>query len=597
MKKEQQAGKDRGKARTQNTDAVTQQPGGSESDDPTTQMPAGEAPPDLIVPEATASMRRPSAIAVRDRLIALEQQWQDARAELERYKRHAVRLQRELDNKEQTLAESITESRQFGERVASLERELLERSALVNELSQTLAGDPDSAPAGGVDRQVSIDALAETRDECRRLAEENGALQDELTESKRLIADLHQCFLAETSLQQQQAQVEQLEQRLSSTQKRSDNAEARLAKLMTDNHRLTAERDTLMRKCLELGNRHGHNDQVIARLDRALSQSNKALDETTARVSKLRAERNERAALRAERELDHQRLLTEIEDWKALYAEASDEAETKLESLKQQLDQLRVNSRVTRKALRGTAEKSKQRIELLEIELKVLVDRLAEKESSGSTSGERFRKFDTAFLKKQGDLNSVVAERDKELKGRRSLGTRANTLNRDLSSTRAEPDKVPAATKSQTRTAQTEKEQIIARAAVVADQVTALTSRYAAIDSRIRAIESSRRNEHPPVYVGRRQAALVVADMRGTRYVLAPGTTFLGRTGDNDVKVEARFVSRRHARIVGGNGGFVIEDLDSRNGVFVNGRQVAKMRLTDGDLIDIGDCRFRFDKG
>ncbi|MEE8528371.1 MAG: FHA domain-containing protein [Gammaproteobacteria bacterium] len=545
-------------------------------------------------------MRRPSAIAVRDRLIALEQQWQDARAELERYKRHAVRLQRELDNKEQTLAESITESRQFGERVASLERELLERSALVNELSQTLAGDPGSAPAGSVDRQgrskASIDALTETRDECRRLAKENGALQEELIESKRLIADLHQCFLAETSLQQQQAQVEQLEQRLSSTQKRSDNAEARLAKLMTDNHRLTAERDTLMRKCLELGNRHGHNDQVIARLDRALSQSNKALDETTARVSKLRAERNERAALRAERELDHQRLLTEIEDWKALYAEASDEAETKLESLKQQLDQLRVNSRVTRKALRGTAEKSKQRIELLEIELKVLVDRLAEKESSGSTSGERFRKFDTALVKKQGDLNSVVAERDKELKGRRSLGTRANTLNRDLSSTRAEPDKVPAATKSQTRTAQTEKEQIIARAAVVADQVTALTSRYAAIDSRIRAIESSRRNEHPPVHVGR-QAALVVSDVRGTRYVLGPGTTFLGRTGDNDVKVEARFVSRRHARIVGGNGGFVIEDLDSRNGVFVNGRQVAKMRLTDGDLIDIGDCRFRFDKG
>ncbi len=563
-------------------------------------MPAGEAPQDLIVPEATASMRRPSAIAVRDRLIALEQQWQDARAELERYKRHAVRLQRELDNKEQTLAESITESRQFGERVASLERELLERSALVNELSQTLAGDPGSAPAGSVDRQgrskASIDALTETRDECRRLAKENGALQEELIESKRLITDLHQCFLAETSLQQQQAQVEQLEQRLSSTQKRSDNAEARLAKLMTDNHRLTAERDTLMRKCLELGNRHGHNDQVIARLDRALSQSNKALDETTARVSKLRAERNERAALRAERELDHQRLLTEIEDWKALYAEASDEAETKLESLKQQLDQLRVNSRVTRKALRGTAEKSKQRIELLEIELKVLVDRLAEKEPSGSTSGERFRKFDTAFLKKQGDLNSVVAERDKELKGRRSLGTRANTLNRDLSSTRAEPDKVPAATKSQTRTAQTEKEQIIARAAVVADQVTALTSRYAAIDSRIRAIESSRRNEHPPVHVGR-QAALVVSDVRGTRYVLGPGTTFLGRTGDNDVKVEARFVSRRHARIVGGNGGFVIEDLDSRNGVFVNGRQVAKMRLTDGDLIDIGDCRFRFDKG
>ncbi len=656
VNEKQEAGKDRGQARTQNTEADTQQPGALESDDLTVQMPAGEAPAGLIDAEATVSLRGPSPSAVRDRLRVLEQQWQNASAELERHKRHAGRLQSELDSKEQTLAESIAENRRFSERIASLETELLERNALIREHSQTLAGAPDSVPA------ASVDALAKTRDECRRLAEENGALQEELAESKRLIADLHQCFLAETGLEQQRGQIEQLEQRLGSAQTRSDITETRLAKLMNDQRQLTTERDTLTRKYQTLENRHDHSDRVIARLERALSESNAALDETMARVSKLNADKDEQAELRAEQELDHQRLLSEIEDWKALHAEVSAEAErrfatnqgalekkfdtldqavarleealsssrseleksrklianltaecdayalryaeadtdrgeavTKLESVKQQLDQLQMNSRVTRKALKLTTERSKQRIELLESELKVLVDRLTEKESSSSASGQRIRELDAELSKKQGGLNSVLAERDKETKRRRSLEARAKTMNRVLSSTRTELDKMRASVESQAKAVQAEKEQIVARAAELKDQSTALTSRCTAIESRIRAIESIESDEQPPAQVGR-QAALVALDVQGTRYVLAPDITFLGRTSNNDVKVGARFVSRRHARIVGGNGVFVIEDLGSKNGVFVNSRRVAKKQLTHGDLIDIGDRRFRFEK-
>ena len=646
--KEQQAGKDRGKAQAQKTAAVTQQPGDLESDEPTVELPAGEASREAIDPEATVSLSRPTATAVRDRLIALEQQSHDASAELERHKRHAYRLQRELDSKEQTLAESIAENRRFGERVASLERKLLERNALVREPGQTTVGAPGSAPA------ANVGASAKIRDECRRLAEENGALQEELAESKRLITDLHQCFLAETGLQQQRGQIEQLEQRLTSAQTRSDNAGTRLSKLMQDKRRLTAERDSLTRKYQRLQNRHDHSDRVIARVERALSESNAALDETMASVSKLKAERDEQAALCAEQKLEHQRLLSEIEDWKTLHAEVSAEAErrfatshgelkkkfgtldqavarleqalsssrgeleksrklsanltaecdayalryaesesdrvqavTKLEAAKQQLDQLQMNSRVTRKALRLTTEQSKQRIELLESELKVVVDRLADKEPLGSASGQHSRELDAGLLIKQGGLNSGLEGRDKEIKRQRSLEARSKTMNRVLSSTRTELDKMRAEAESQAKAVQTEKEQIVARAAELEDQATALTSRCTAIESRIRAIESIQSNKHPP--------ALVALDVQGTRYVLRPGTTFLGRTGDNDVKVGARFVSRRHARIVGGNGGFAIEDLGSKNGVFVNSCQVMKKRLAHGDLLDIGDRRFRFE--
>jgi pSer/pThr/pTyr-binding forkhead associated (FHA) protein len=38
----------------------------------------------------------------------------------------------------------------------------------------------------------------------------------------------------------------------------------------------------------------------------------------------------------------------------------------------------------------------------------------------------------------------------------------------------------------------------------------------------------------------------------------------------------------------------IIEDLNSTNGVFVNGRKVTRQVLSDGDAITIGDTQFRY---
>jgi pSer/pThr/pTyr-binding forkhead associated (FHA) protein len=51
--------------------------------------------------------------------------------------------------------------------------------------------------------------------------------------------------------------------------------------------------------------------------------------------------------------------------------------------------------------------------------------------------------------------------------------------------------------------------------------------------------------------------------------------------------------SARHARIVRGAGGyFVLEDLGSTNGVFVDGEPVERLTLQDGDHFVVGDTRF-----
>jgi hypothetical protein len=68
----------------------------------------------------------------------------------------------------------------------------------------------------------------------------------------------------------------------------------------------------------------------------------------------------------------------------------------------------------------------------------------------------------------------------------------------------------------------------------------------------------------------------------------------IGRAADNDIQVEARFVSRYHAAVLAGPSQTVIEDLGSTNGLLVNGRRVTRHILRDGDVVRIGKSRFRF---
>lgn len=76
-------------------------------------------------------------------------------------------------------------------------------------------------------------------------------------------------------------------------------------------------------------------------------------------------------------------------------------------------------------------------------------------------------------------------------------------------------------------------------------------------------------------------------------HVLGRRTT-IGRTPDNDIRLDANFVSRHHAVVLAGPRHTVIEDLNSTNGVLVNGRRVTRTVLNEGDTVSIGPCEFRF---
>ncbi len=76
-------------------------------------------------------------------------------------------------------------------------------------------------------------------------------------------------------------------------------------------------------------------------------------------------------------------------------------------------------------------------------------------------------------------------------------------------------------------------------------------------------------------------------------HVLGRKTT-VGRTPDNDLQIDAKFISRHHAVILAGPAHAIIEDLNSTNGVMVNSRRITRQPLKDGDVVMIGKTQFRF---
>ncbi len=66
------------------------------------------------------------------------------------------------------------------------------------------------------------------------------------------------------------------------------------------------------------------------------------------------------------------------------------------------------------------------------------------------------------------------------------------------------------------------------------------------------------------------------------------GRLIIGRTVDNDVQIESKFISRHHCQIVTSVDGSVLEDLNSTNGVYVKSKRVRKHHLNDGDVIVLG---------
>jgi len=81
----------------------------------------------------------------------------------------------------------------------------------------------------------------------------------------------------------------------------------------------------------------------------------------------------------------------------------------------------------------------------------------------------------------------------------------------------------------------------------------------------------------------------------GRKVPLLPMTMSIGREHDNNIELKDPEVARYHARILFERGRFVLEDLESSNGTWLNGEQIKQEMLKNGDRVKIGDIEMAID--
>jgi general secretion pathway protein A len=82
---------------------------------------------------------------------------------------------------------------------------------------------------------------------------------------------------------------------------------------------------------------------------------------------------------------------------------------------------------------------------------------------------------------------------------------------------------------------------------------------------------------------------LVATDGRTVQEIaLRLGRVIVGRTPDNDVQIDSRFISRHHCQVITTPNSCVVEDLNSTNGIYVKSNRVRRHYLNDGDVVLIG---------
>jgi pSer/pThr/pTyr-binding forkhead associated (FHA) protein len=81
---------------------------------------------------------------------------------------------------------------------------------------------------------------------------------------------------------------------------------------------------------------------------------------------------------------------------------------------------------------------------------------------------------------------------------------------------------------------------------------------------------------------------LKLGDTVVQRYVFDKDIISIGRSRDNDIVVDNLSVSRNHARLRRQNGKYILTDLHSANGTYVNNVRISKTEIVDNDVITLG---------
>lgn len=88
---------------------------------------------------------------------------------------------------------------------------------------------------------------------------------------------------------------------------------------------------------------------------------------------------------------------------------------------------------------------------------------------------------------------------------------------------------------------------------------------------------------------------VIGGDLNGTIFDLRPGVVTMGRSVENTFALEFEGISRNHMKLTVADGSVILEDIDSRNGTYLNNKKLeGPASLTKGDIIKLGIIAMKF---
>ncbi|HTX23384.1 MAG TPA: FHA domain-containing protein [Steroidobacteraceae bacterium] len=553
--------------------------------DALTPAPAAEEPP-LSIETPQDSLRSHSSHLEED-LKSLSAHLREVEERLTAQGAGAATLERQLEStragqaaaeqRAESLSRELTDARNARHaaeaRLAELTRLLESREAALH---------AREAQDGAVEAKLAERdrALARTAGELHA-ARLQASAQHEVLESLEGRRAVFEALLHEldSELSRRDTRVTELERGLDSGAERVRALETELSVLQRDAGELAGQVQSLERALAS----KSEDSDALARANDELRRNVASLTESAASSAERLQAAEADARARAEahgRELEaavaRQRELETAEgDGRRERAAAREEQERRRAALEAELVDVRAQLAERTSAL---AQLEADGTRLKELEARVddyakaalaFQAELAESRERGAAADSDLRAAEAAILRLEGELRAKSGRIDELLR-----------LNDDWRGT------LEAARRSIE-----ERDALIRRLEKEAAHSTALLDN---IQHSIRSLEAApaNRDEPPPASAAIRLLVRTEGESEVV-HVLGRKTT-IGRTPDNDVQVDTKFVSRHHAVVLAGPVHTIIEDLNSTNGVAVNGERVTRRNLKDGDAIIIGNAQFRF---
>jgi chromosome segregation ATPase len=426
---------------------------------------------------------------------------------------------------------------QLRQRVAEVESQIAAREEAIDRLKAAAADDAEQRTRQDQKLELSENARIELMQKLAALEDERGRLHAELASRDEKIAGLQAAALdGEAAREAQQGALH-----------RSEEARAELvekiAVLERDHGRLTEELKTRDASIAAMQAAAIEDAQARAKHELMLQQVERACAELTGRIAALETEKSD--------------LSGEVTVRTAAVAAA--QAATLAEA--QRGRDLLAGAQQEMAELAGRISLVQAEVRQREEEIAALTEQLAE------------------ARRPLEPIQAEVSRLTDELAARTASMEQLNEDNRAL---RAALDR--------TRGALEEREFLIRRLERSESNNANVLGRIQTSIERLGSPSPIAGNAAAPVECS---AELVRVDgQNNTSHPLARRTR-IGRAPGCEMQIDSSSVSRHHALVLMSSRDVVIEDLNSTNGVLVNGRKVSRQLLHDGDLLAIGDAQFR----